>query len=127
MNENMHWRLRPQKALDARHRSIASPVATLGSAAGTHGVAGEMTEFEVTHPPSQSAHGPGVRDGEPDRVGTCPTQAGRRRLTPLRFRPISGLFLGYRLLAPAGGLWQEPARLLRPFWADSISISGMLP
>ena len=30
----------------------------------------------------------------------------------LRFRPISGPFWGYRVLAPAGGLWQEPARLL---------------
>jgi hypothetical protein len=64
-------------------------------------------------------------DEEPDRAGAC--QLKQATGTRCRFRPISGSFLGYRVLAPAGGLWQEPARLLGAFWADSPVIPGMLP
>jgi hypothetical protein len=47
MSENMQRRLRPWKALDGQHRSIASRSRLLAPLLRTHSVAGEMTEFEV--------------------------------------------------------------------------------
>jgi hypothetical protein len=64
-------------------------------------------------------------DEEPDRAGAC--QLKQATGHPMRLPRHFGVFLAYRVLAPAGGLWQEPARLLGPFGPISPVIPGMLP
>jgi hypothetical protein len=78
-----------------------------------------MIEFEVMIRPAKALTTPVGRNGLPN--------SSRPQAADCRFRPISGPFWGYRVLAPTGGLWQEPARLLGLFWADSPVIPGMLP